>query len=576
MLAYTYHFVVSLLCVLSPRLTHSPLHFSCLQKLPPDLLNALDLNDVFVTKKQREDGMATTQDSRLESLEERIDSVLMGQSLSLEQRYRLIAREMAWAALSTAYNRLGMNGRSLPLGLGMNDTGYDHSQAEEEWREEEEEVEEEVEEGAHCGVTIRIEDMLECHEIMQDSLMHEMNNVSELPQCSGSSSSSERRTLKPRRDQSHTGLDLGEEEEQGGQHLRMVAKKLVRCAIRMACKQWESFNRRSSIEYLIASTKRMRISDSPTPSPLLEELASPSKAAIPRPVESDDRLDDGPLSSSRSGKKRGRSESHDVFFMKELEKFRETRLGEQKEELNISRPRKAIPKGKASQDGALLQPPSSPHRRRSSSPRASPDINLCVLTSNIGRMSIAEAPVESDCEEDTDDYVIINAVTKSPDLDLTDQAACTAQESHVPLTTRPVERNRESGICADRTTRQKLWVAPNERILLSKMNVSQNSTNCSPALVDRSKQQAVSIPNMDLFIIVHSYPKPGLCQKFLCDNANEVNLMYHCWLYPDVPFDPQVVLTDQVAMGIFSPQGVRPVHLDLVDAGIPFQFLDHR
>ena len=75
---------------------------------------------------------------------------------------------------------------------------------------------------------------------------------------------------------------------------------------------------------------------------------------------------------------------------------------------------------------------------------------------------------------------------------------------------------------------------------------------------------------VDFYFIIHSQPVPGLCQKFLCDNMDEINLVFHCWLFQEAPFDPEETFVDQLDMGIFKPQGVRPVHQDLLDSGIEF------
>ena len=72
----------------------------------------------------------------------------------------------------------------------------------------------------------------------------------------------------------------------------------------------------------------------------------------------------------------------------------------------------------------------------------------------------------------------------------------------------------------------------------------------------------------------HTHPPPGLCQKF--ENTNEVNLLFHCWLYPNVPCEPAVVCSQHLEMGIFQPRGVAPVHQDLQDAGIAFHHLQPR
>lgn len=85
------------------------------------------------------------------------------------------------------------------------------------------------------------------------------------------------------------------------------------------------------------------------------------------------------------------------------------------------------------------------------------------------------------------------------------------------------------------------------------------------------------VSNMDLYVILHTKPRPGLCQKFLCANMNEVNLVYHCWLYGDVPMLPSTTVSDEVFMGVFKPSpGVLPVHQNLVDAGVAFDCIKPR
>lgn len=85
-----------------------------------------------------------------------------------------------------------------------------------------------------------------------------------------------------------------------------------------------------------------------------------------------------------------------------------------------------------------------------------------------------------------------------------------------------------------------------------------------------------TVPELDYYIVLHTHPPPGLCQKFLCNKTDEVNLIFHCWLYPDVPFEPEVVCTEQLEMGVFRPCGVAPVHQDLQDAGVAFHYLEPR
>lgn len=75
---------------------------------------------------------------------------------------------------------------------------------------------------------------------------------------------------------------------------------------------------------------------------------------------------------------------------------------------------------------------------------------------------------------------------------------------------------------------------------------------------------------VDFYYIIHTQPIPAPCQKFLCDNTDEVNLVFHCWLFQEAPFDPDETFIDQLDMGIFEPRGVQPVHQNLLDSGIEF------
>lgn len=106
---------------------------------------------------------------------------------------------------------------------------------------------------------------------------------------------------------------------------------------------------------------------------------------------------------------------------------------------------------------------------------------------------------------------------------------------------------------------------------------SQLSSSCSENTTVDTGNKLTPLPNLDYFITVHSHTPPGLCQKFLCSNTNEVNLVYHCWVYPNVPIDPSLSVVEQVEMGVFLPSaGVLPVHQDLQDAGIAFNHLEPR
>ena len=83
--------------------------------------------------------------------------------------------------------------------------------------------------------------------------------------------------------------------------------------------------------------------------------------------------------------------------------------------------------------------------------------------------------------------------------------------------------------------------------------------------IDNSFSQEV-----DFYFIVHTQPVPSLCQKFLCENMDEINMIFHCWLFQEASCDTEETFIDQLDMGIFEPQGVIPVHQDLLDSGIEF------
>lgn len=489
---------------------------------------------------------------------------LTGCPLSVEQCHRLVARKVVRLALSAACSRLGLSDSGLqPFGthnevhIGLSTNTLSSLMEVEEGGGEgrrEREKEDNGEGGKRRNYLTA----------KTGSTVSESRVTFELPQLANSvkfASDDERPTLRQGvvggTQQRHNSMKMSGVDEQ---EVRTLAKKLVRAVLRMACKQWESFNRRSSIEYLIASTKRMRIGGSPTP-PL--PVAESPTSELERPAL--DRSCTSSQPSSVGGKKRSRSESHDVFFMKELERFRESHLGQQKEELNNSfLSVSCCQRGASKETGdALLHTTFFPRQGKSS-----PEPSIGALASDIGRMSIAETTSESECgdeDKDTDEYLILSAVTKSLDLDIDNPRA------DYPQTVRPSLLARASKYYSDGSIEGCEHVSLPRRVDCP--TVPQTMTSCSSK--PRS-QAAPCVPNMDLFVIVHSYPKPGRCQKFLCNNTNELNLLYHCWLYPDIPCDPSVTVTDQVEMGIFCPQGVQPVHLDLVDGGIAFLYLDRR
>jgi len=88
---------------------------------------------------------------------------------------------------------------------------------------------------------------------------------------------------------------------------------------------------------------------------------------------------------------------------------------------------------------------------------------------------------------------------------------------------------------------------------------------------------------LDVFWILHSAPVRQECQKFRCSNTNEVNVMLHMWANEGVfeLLDESVAVNYRVPVGVFdtglsAPSHVRPVHQDLVDAGVRFGRLEER
>lgn len=84
------------------------------------------------------------------------------------------------------------------------------------------------------------------------------------------------------------------------------------------------------------------------------------------------------------------------------------------------------------------------------------------------------------------------------------------------------------------------------------------------------------IKSKSCYFVIHSKPTPSVCQKFLCDNVNEVNVMYHPWVFKDVTIDDMFCKVVNIECGIFDTFGVTPVHLNLLDGGIPFNEIGTR
>ena len=376
--------------------------------------------------------------------------------------------------------------------------------------------------------------------------------------------------------------------EVDNEELRIVAKKLVMKILHMACKEVESLCRRSSIEYLIASTKRMKIEESPSPPPVLfniaEEEQDGTDLKMPNPFS-----DLRPSSSERSptpehlllrrlGKKRGRSGSHEVSGLREfVETSRRSKVV--RKIMNFKDRLLGGGGTQQQQSGVSAKSPTKSNDDSSSQSGDEGSSFFSSLVSNLSRMTIGEPPTESDTESETtpnmdESFTILSAVTVSEDplAGLRDESNqnCNGSkqfpfpfQEHTVFTRNPYQQSNHLGTSPP-------FPAAN----------SNHNTPTSPFAIQVNPTpkdiHSPVIPNMDLFVIVHSQPALGECQKFLCDNTNEVNLMYHCWMYPNVPFDPSMSITGKLEMGVFEPSFVQPVHLDLQDAGIAFYFLDER
>jgi len=74
--------------------------------------------------------------------------------------------------------------------------------------------------------------------------------------------------------------------------------------------------------------------------------------------------------------------------------------------------------------------------------------------------------------------------------------------------------------------------------------------------------------------------EPQKCQHFLCDNSNEMNVMFHAWTFYDSKFTPDLNIQKTVGMCLFKPRNVYEVHQNEISeidsAGIPFGRLGSR
>lgn len=345
------------------------------------------------------------------------------------------------------------------------------------------------------------------------------------------------------------------------QEIRIVAKKLVNKTLHIACKTIESLDRRSSIEYLIASTKRPKVARSPSPPPSLFDITeerednqiTPHSFEIPQVLIGKVERSETPEvhKNKKLGLKRKRSKSHDVA-MQDTDNY----------EKKLSIEKETADKHLMSEENRKLH---NPHQKTFSTR----GVNENRLTSRMKRLSI-----EADSEPGVDEnYTILSSVTIKESDELVDVS-------------REHEQTHTHGHSLLQDCETKTFPSDYPGLgILSSLNSDDDAHKSlksdTPELppVNLNGSTAVTscdMHDLDLFIIIHSCPHPSPCQKFLCNNQDEVNLVYHCWVYKDSPFDPAITLTSKVDMGIFEPCLVQPVHLELHDSGIPFLFLDER
>ena len=379
-------------------------------------------------------------------------------------------------------------------------------------------------------------------------------------------------------------------------------------------------NRRSSIDYLIASTKRLKIASPPPPLTVPEESTEYEEGEgvpiLQLPAEAVGRGGPSPIDDGGWRKKRNRSQSHDTMMMKELEQFRAAQLGlgqQERTERQFAKPRRVTP----------WERDSISSHGRGGSPHLHPLEAVDSLISNIQQLSIAEMQSESGAEDgcsSSEEYNILSPITKpsasvsgsDSELSLSPMPPPNSPTVLLPgkevgwrplsplvrqtvvspvppllksfdchLIPQPVtSRFEELTTCTSPEFQEHLTAPPN---LLDQSELSRSARADGVMLGGHSSPAGrsslfpePSTPGLDYYFIVHSCPPPGLCQKFLCCNTDEVNLVYHCWLYPDAPCDPTFSTTRMLSMGVFSPQGVAPVHQNLQDAGVAFHRLHPR
>ena len=538
-----------------------------LEKLPQDVLNALELGHLT--------GSLTTPPppSPLHLLSQRIVSNLHSHyHLTPDLQLRLIARELVKFSITSALSKLGLPAPQTPLWPKSMQSVAFNSASFIEYEPLQDKRPSVVSMGSPSSV---------------DS--EEQEDSSKLPkkvsiQVEGTVIEEVEFEDEWREDELEKDW-LVEEDA-----LRLVAKKIVKKALRLACKRWESMNRRSSIEYLITSTKRLKIA-SPSPPPTLPEE---ERALYEHGIATSGRSSRGwdtpsPNPEMGHGKKRNRSESHNIMMMKELELFRQTQVTlareEEEGERVIAKPRRREGDRKDAATGFK----SGPFLKQES---------MGELIFDINRLSLQKAESESEeCYSSEEDCTVMSGITNpmgrrssspspipppnSPTLLQVMRGGVNRSPSPLLHTMLPTAlrqvpewdyslEHEEQATCTSPEFQQRLSaLQPTSETMV----VATASCPDEPFLM---ATKDTSVPDMDYYIILHTCPPPGECQKFMCGNTDEVNLLYHCWLYSDVPCDPSIVCSEPLDMGVFQPRGVTPVHQDLQDAGVAFHHLQPR
>lgn len=503
--------------------------YSYLQKLPTDVFNALDLEQVFPSQNTNIVPVSPIHINGRGTNRSDCQS-------ALHYEVHAVALELVKNALLSACRRLSINGDRCDVSFRTN--------------------QQDLRMGSKCFSRGRVGEYDWTVTKRGSPVSMESEGY-----VSGSSGFNTSRNVSFQ-DQSSSTVEIADEEFE--REIRIVAKKLVNKVLHIACKDVESLYRRSSIEYLIASTKRMKITESPSPPPTLfniveeqgDEQATKHTfkfSQAPRGKTERSPTPEGHR-TRRLGSKRKRSGSHDVAMQDDRDQKKQLSLGNQfsdeKQRVTKEVTRRHVQRESEEQNSSML------------STSDNELFGVADLTTTIDRLSLV-VDSESDVEEN---YTVLSAVTKPTSSEFTE-----ASREH--------EQAHQFGQFAMQESESKTFpTGPPQNFDESSFMFTNSKMAEVPSIVlnDAFDPNCDVILDIDLFVIIHSHPPPSLCQKILCSNLDEVNLVYHCWLYKDSPFDPSVTLSSKLEMGVFDPHLVQPVHLELQDGGAPFYFLDER